>query len=67
MRTYDLSNARWAKSSYSNGEGGNCVEVARNVPAVVPVRDSKQTSGPVLLFGAESWTRFLKELGNSHP
>ena len=28
MRAYDLSNAQWFKSSYSNGEGGNCVEVA---------------------------------------
>ncbi|UIX34720.1 DUF397 domain-containing protein [Streptomyces sp. GQFP] len=28
MREFDLSNARWHKSSYSNGEGGNCVEVA---------------------------------------
>ncbi|MDT9690712.1 DUF397 domain-containing protein [Streptomyces sp. P9(2023)] len=28
MREYDLSNARWFKSSYSNGEGGDCVEVA---------------------------------------
>ncbi|WP_406329796.1 DUF397 domain-containing protein [Streptomyces sp. NBC_00203] len=28
MREYDLSNAHWRKSSYSNGEGGSCVEVA---------------------------------------
>ncbi|MFF8377278.1 DUF397 domain-containing protein [Streptomyces sp. NPDC015661] len=28
MREYDLSNARWFKSSYSNGEGGSCVEVS---------------------------------------
>ncbi|MFC3576789.1 DUF397 domain-containing protein [Streptomyces yaanensis] len=28
MREYDLSNARWRKSSYSNGEGGDCIEVA---------------------------------------
>ncbi len=32
MREYDLSNARWTKSSYSNGEGGSCVEVADGVP-----------------------------------
>ncbi|MFE6691490.1 DUF397 domain-containing protein [Streptomyces sp. NPDC057743] len=29
MREYDLSTAEWFKSSYSNGEGGSCVEVAR--------------------------------------
>ncbi|MFI1936360.1 DUF397 domain-containing protein [Streptomyces purpureus] len=28
MREYDLTNARWFKSSYSNGQGGDCVEVA---------------------------------------
>ncbi|MER7515728.1 DUF397 domain-containing protein [Streptomyces sp. NPDC126499] len=28
MRAYDLSNAHWFKSSYSNGEGGSCVEVS---------------------------------------
>ncbi|SFY50946.1 DUF397 domain-containing protein [Streptomyces sp. F-1] len=27
MREYDLINANWFKSSYSNGEGGECVEV----------------------------------------
>lgn len=31
---------RWFKSSYSDN-GGNCVEVALNLPATVPVRDSK--------------------------
>ncbi|MDI3406309.1 DUF397 domain-containing protein [Streptomyces cavernicola] len=67
MRTYDLSNARWQKSSYSNASGGECVEVARNVPAIVPVRDSKQTDGPVLIFPAESWTAFVTETRTAHP
>lgn len=26
---YDLSKASWYKSSYSGGDGGNCLEVAR--------------------------------------
>ncbi|MER5210154.1 DUF397 domain-containing protein [Streptomyces sp. NPDC002838] len=56
----DLSAARWRKSSYSNGTGGDCVEVAPNLPTTVPVRDSKQAGeGPVLLFGASTWTTFL--------
>ncbi|WP_411129864.1 DUF397 domain-containing protein [Streptomyces sp. x-19] len=38
---------RWFKSSYSNN-GGNCVEVAANVPGIVPVRDSKDPRGPQL-------------------
>lgn len=59
MREYDLTNARWRKSSYSDGNGGECVEVADGVPGVVPVRDSKVPSGPVLLLGAASWTEFI--------
>ncbi|MFJ3664985.1 DUF397 domain-containing protein [Streptomyces sp. NPDC090106] len=67
MRAYDLSNARWRKSSHSNGEGGNCVEVASGLPGVVPVRDSKLTGdGPVLLVPARAWTQFLDGLPR-HP
>jgi len=28
-REYDLSTATWYKSSYSGGQGGDCLEVAR--------------------------------------
>ena len=62
MREYDLSNASWYKSSYSNGEGGNCVEVAAGVPNLVPVRDSKVPAGPVLLVGSVAWAEFLGAL-----
>jgi hypothetical protein len=44
--TPDLTRTVWRKSSYSNNDGGNCVEVAENVPGVVPVRDSKDPGGP---------------------
>ncbi len=37
----DLTGATWRKSSYSSANGGNCVEVARNLPGAVAVRDSK--------------------------
>lgn len=43
---------RWFKSSYSNN-GGDCIEVATNLVAsrgVVPVRDSKDLNGPVLML-----------------
>jgi hypothetical protein len=42
---------QWFKSTYS-GQGGQCVEAAANLAAshgVVPVRDSKVPSGPVLM------------------
>ncbi|MEU5010392.1 DUF397 domain-containing protein [Streptomyces sp. NPDC021749] len=49
----------WAKSSYSGDNGGNCIEVAPGIPGVVPVRDSKDPHGPVLLFPAGGWGSFL--------
>ena len=58
----DLSTAVWRKSSYSNGSGGECVEVAPGHPGVIPVRDSKSQNGPVLLFPTASWTPFLTSL-----
>ena len=54
-----LNSAVWKKSSRSNGNGGNnCVEVA-NLDAAVAVRDSKDPSGPALIFSSASWTEFL--------
>ncbi|MEV7908221.1 DUF397 domain-containing protein, partial [Streptomyces anulatus] len=46
----DLSIASWRKSSLSGGNGGQCVEVAANLPGTVAVRDSKNPTGPKLLF-----------------
>lgn len=51
----------WFKSSYS-ANGGQCVEVATNLLAThgtVPVRDSKDTSGPVLGLSATSFSAFV--------
>ncbi|MFB7668559.1 DUF397 domain-containing protein [Kitasatospora sp. NPDC056138] len=47
----------WFKSSYSSN-GGNCIEVAANLPGVVPVRDSKDPEGPQLCFSQEAWAAF---------
>lgn len=58
----DLTGARWRKSSRSGGNGGNCVEVADNLPGVVAVRDSKDVTGPVLSFDRTQWTRFVSAL-----
>jgi hypothetical protein len=58
----DLSKALWFKSSYSNEDGGNCVEVAPDIPAVVPVRDSKFPDGPILLLTPTAWTPFITAL-----
>ncbi|GAA2597733.1 DUF397 domain-containing protein [Streptomyces tubercidicus] len=40
MREYDLSAARWCKSSYSDGNGGSCVEVAHDFPGAALWRKS---------------------------
>jgi hypothetical protein len=56
---HDLSTAVWRKSSYSNGEGGSCVEVAEGFPGVRPVRDSKDQCGPALVFDEGAWTAFV--------
>ncbi|MEV8451217.1 DUF397 domain-containing protein [Streptomyces sp. NPDC052095] len=45
------------KSSYSEAHG-ECVEVARNVPRTVVVRDSKRLDGPVIVLGSEAWKAF---------
>ncbi|MEU5090197.1 DUF397 domain-containing protein [Streptomyces sp. NPDC021356] len=45
MREYDLTNARWQKSSYSNGQGGDCVEVARDFPGAARWRKSTYSNG----------------------
>ncbi|MEU8266664.1 DUF397 domain-containing protein [Sphaerisporangium sp. NPDC049002] len=55
----DLSKAEWRKSSRSSGDGGQCVEVASNLPGIVAVRDSKNPSGPSLVFTPTQWRAFL--------
>lgn len=60
--TPDLSGARWRTSTYSGGQG-ECVEVGHNVPHLVPVRDSKRPTGPVIAFGADAWRTFIGVLG----
>ncbi|WP_371670631.1 DUF397 domain-containing protein [Streptomyces sp. NBC_00289] len=50
----------WSKSSYSGGEGGNCVEVALGHLPLIPVRDSKRPHGPTLAFRPEAWSAFVR-------
>ncbi|MFI6059191.1 DUF397 domain-containing protein [Streptomyces sp. NPDC051286] len=48
----------WFKSSYSTGNGGECVQIA--VAAMhVHIRDSKQVGGPMLTVRPEAWAGLL--------
>lgn len=55
----DLTAAAWRSSSYSNQEGGNCVQVADGFSGLVPVRDSKNPTGPALVLTTAAWTAFV--------
>lgn len=58
----DLRFAAWRKSSYSDGQGADCVEVADNLPGIIPVRDSKTPEGPALVFPTRAWALFVESL-----
>ncbi|MEU2035009.1 DUF397 domain-containing protein [Nocardia amamiensis] len=57
----DLSGAKWFKSSRSGGQK-DCVEVAHLRAGMVGVRDSKDPSGPVLMFTPSEWDAFTAAL-----
>ncbi|MER5933720.1 DUF397 domain-containing protein [Streptomyces sp. NPDC002054] len=49
---------QWTKSTYSNPDGGNCLEWDRAHAAAVgvaPVRDSKRPNGPIIYVSANAW------------
>ncbi|MFF9522808.1 DUF397 domain-containing protein [Streptomyces achromogenes] len=48
----------WYKSTYSGGSNADCLEVAHG-HADVPVRDSKNLTGPAVLFSVNGWTAFV--------
>lgn len=51
----------WFKSSYSGGQGGECLEVALT-PATIHIRDSKSPTTPTLQLAPTTWTAFLNTL-----
>jgi hypothetical protein len=58
----ETMNPSWRKSSYSSGNGGQCVE-AGNVPGVVLIRDTTQHgTGPVLRLTPADWTRLVRSV-----
>ncbi|QNP62528.1 DUF397 domain-containing protein [Streptomyces genisteinicus] len=58
----DLDAVAWRTSSHSNGDGGECVEVADGPRGHVPVRDSTRPAGAVVVVGAGAWAVFVGQL-----
>ena len=56
----DMTGARWRTSTRSSGNGGNCVEVAGNLPGRILVRDSKDRAGGTLAFAPAAWSTFVE-------
>ncbi|MEV6033752.1 DUF397 domain-containing protein [Nonomuraea sp. NPDC052116] len=59
----ELATAAWRKAKASGGNGGSCVEVAPLSGGRVAVRDSKDRSGPALIFTAPEWAAFKDGMG----
>ncbi|MFE9920563.1 DUF397 domain-containing protein [Streptomyces sp. NPDC005774] len=57
-----MSEFDFKKSTYSSGDAhGECVEVARNIPGTVAVRDSKDAAGAILRLAPSAWAAFLAD------
>jgi uncharacterized protein DUF397 len=56
----DLSGLQWRKSSRSANDDppDNCVDIATFPDGVVALRDSKNRTGPVLMFTPGEWATF---------
>lgn len=63
MKAEGAAQLTWMKSSYSAGDGGQCVEVARTTH--VHVRDSKRADGPMLSIGPAQWAAFVRMTARS--
>jgi hypothetical protein len=65
----DLTSGTWRTSSYSGGNGGQCIQVAAitGSSALCAVRDSRDHAGPALMFGSRQWRTFTVGIKAAHP
>ncbi|MFI5802656.1 DUF397 domain-containing protein [Streptomyces sp. NPDC051561] len=55
-----LSGADWFRSSYSDNQGGDCVEGAHLAHGtLMAVRDCKVPNGPAFVVHADTWAAFI--------
>jgi hypothetical protein len=59
-----METMNWRKSTYSSGNGGECVEVADHANRVL-VRDTEDRQGPTLAFSPAAWRRFAEQVKRS--
>ncbi|WP_436738019.1 DUF397 domain-containing protein [Streptomyces sp. BBFR102] len=60
-----LSDARWFTSSYSNGQGGECVEGALLDGGQMAIRDTKDRQRGAFVFPAAAWGAFIDTIKES--
>ncbi|OKJ72304.1 DUF397 domain-containing protein [Streptomyces sp. CB02460] len=56
----------WFRSSYSNDQGGACVEGGRMRSGLMAIRDSKVPRGAAVVFPATSWSQFINGVSEGH-
>ncbi|MET7731335.1 DUF397 domain-containing protein [Streptomyces sp. NPDC005402] len=61
-----IEKLNWFKSSYSSGEGGQCLEVAVTAHTI-RLRDSKNPTGPHLTLSPTAWSAFLSPTAGTRP
>ncbi|MGW2370152.1 DUF397 domain-containing protein [Streptomyces sp. NPDC001667] len=63
----DLPIAVWRKSTYSDLNDNECVEVAdRQFPGIVPIRDSKNPHGPAITPPTAAWSTFITAIATTN-
>lgn len=63
--TWELTTATWHKSTLSGSDGTDCVETARLSGGHRAVRDSKNPTGPALIFTPTDWNTFISGIKNN--
>lgn len=58
--TPGLDGAEWRKSTFSGGQGGDCVEIAQLADGTTAVRNSKRPNAGVLCFTPAEMDAFVK-------
>ncbi|GHF26767.1 hypothetical protein GCM10010218_04610 [Streptomyces mashuensis] len=59
-----MSTTAWRKSTHSAAAGDGCLEVAADFRTTVPIRDSKNPTGPILSVPAPAWASFVNAISH---